>query len=185
VKAFIGKLGLWVRKLEVINLDVFPRLKNFVEENTVETGDTRIYQCVKNLQCRISKYFPKAISDSKVRFSRKPYVEVLMDIGGVFPHLSRKAFNIPILFAKSYPTCAILDLQQWQPSKQYRSMTNLENYIKAFISELKTRYDKLCWKRQPHPSHWSTYEACILFRSFNLNALKKGKAIPVTGRGDP
>jgi hypothetical protein len=32
MKTFIGKLGLWVRKLEGKSLDMFPRLKNFVEE---------------------------------------------------------------------------------------------------------------------------------------------------------
>jgi hypothetical protein len=39
------------------------RLKNFVEENSVETSDSRIYQFIKdhlvNLQSRFSKYFPE------------------------------------------------------------------------------------------------------------------------------
>jgi hypothetical protein len=39
-KAFIGKLGLWVRKLEGKSLDTFSCLKDFVEENSVETSDT-------------------------------------------------------------------------------------------------------------------------------------------------
>jgi hypothetical protein len=67
VKAFIGKLGLSVRKLEGTSSDVFPRLKNFVEENRVEKSDTRIDQCIKshlvNLQARVFKYFPEAVSD--------------------------------------------------------------------------------------------------------------------------
>jgi hypothetical protein len=70
----------------------------------------------------------------KIRFSRKSYIEFLVYFGGVFLHLSRKAYL------------------QWQPSKQYRSMTNLENYIEAVISKLETPYDEVCWKRQPHPS---------------------------------
>jgi hypothetical protein len=37
VKAFIGKLGLWVRKLEGKSLDMFSHLKGFVEENSLET----------------------------------------------------------------------------------------------------------------------------------------------------
>jgi hypothetical protein len=33
VKAFAGKLGLWVRKIGRKSLDMFSRLKDFVEEN--------------------------------------------------------------------------------------------------------------------------------------------------------
>jgi hypothetical protein len=40
VKEFIWKLGLWVRKLEGKSLDMFPHLKDSVEENNVETTDT-------------------------------------------------------------------------------------------------------------------------------------------------
>jgi hypothetical protein len=40
VKAFIGKLGMWIRKIEEKNLDIFSRLKDFVEENSVEKTDT-------------------------------------------------------------------------------------------------------------------------------------------------
>jgi ribosomal protein S3 len=49
VKAFIGKLGSWVRKLEAKSLDMFSRSKNSVEENSVETTDTRIDQCYQRL----------------------------------------------------------------------------------------------------------------------------------------
>jgi hypothetical protein len=49
------------------HLDMFPCLKDFVEENRVETSDTGIDQCIKdhlvNLQSRFSKYFPEAVSD--------------------------------------------------------------------------------------------------------------------------
>jgi hypothetical protein len=34
VKAFIGKLGLWMRKLERKSLEMFSHLKDFVEENS-------------------------------------------------------------------------------------------------------------------------------------------------------
>jgi hypothetical protein len=58
VKAFIGKLGLWVRKLEEKSLGVLSRLKDFVEENSVQTSDTGIDQCIKghlvNLQFTFS-----------------------------------------------------------------------------------------------------------------------------------
>jgi hypothetical protein len=42
VKAFAGKLGLWVSKRGRQSLDIFSRLKDFVEENSVETMDFRI-----------------------------------------------------------------------------------------------------------------------------------------------
>jgi hypothetical protein len=42
LEAFIGKLALYIRKLGVKTLDVFSRLKNFVEQNSVETSDTEI-----------------------------------------------------------------------------------------------------------------------------------------------
>jgi hypothetical protein len=67
VKAFIGKLGLWIRKLKGKRLDMFSCLKDFVEEHSIETSDTGIDQCIKdhlvNLQSRFSKYFPEAVSD--------------------------------------------------------------------------------------------------------------------------
>jgi hypothetical protein len=67
VKAFIGKLGLWVRKLEGNSLDEFSHLKDFVEESSVGTNDTGTGQCIKdclvNLQSMFSKYFPEAVSD--------------------------------------------------------------------------------------------------------------------------
>jgi hypothetical protein len=68
VEAFFGKLGLWVRKLGGKSLDIFSRLKYFGEENSVETSDVGIDQCIKdhmcNLQSRFSKYFPEAVSDN-------------------------------------------------------------------------------------------------------------------------
>jgi hypothetical protein len=42
-------------------------LKDFVEENSLETSDNGITQCIKNhlvnRQSRFSKYFPQAVSD--------------------------------------------------------------------------------------------------------------------------
>jgi hypothetical protein len=60
VKAFI-----YFRKLKGKSLDTLSCLKDFVEENILETSDTGIYQCIKdylvNLQFRFSKYFPEAV----------------------------------------------------------------------------------------------------------------------------
>jgi hypothetical protein len=35
VKVSVGELGLWVRKLEEKSLEIFSRLKDFVEKNSV------------------------------------------------------------------------------------------------------------------------------------------------------
>jgi hypothetical protein len=49
------------------NLGVFSRLKDFVEENRVETTGTGFDQCIKdhliNLQSRFSRYFPEVEND--------------------------------------------------------------------------------------------------------------------------
>jgi hypothetical protein len=49
------------------NLDMFSRLKYFVEERDVETSDTGVDQCITDhlvsLQSRFSKYFPEAAND--------------------------------------------------------------------------------------------------------------------------
>jgi hypothetical protein len=64
LKAIIGKLGLCVRKLDGKSLDMFSRLKHFVKENSVETSDTGIDQCIKDhLICCPAKYFPEVVID--------------------------------------------------------------------------------------------------------------------------
>jgi hypothetical protein len=50
VKVFILKLGLGVRKLEGKSFDMFARLKDFIEDNSMETSDTETDQCVKRHQ---------------------------------------------------------------------------------------------------------------------------------------
>jgi hypothetical protein len=62
VKAFIGKLDLWVRKLGQKCLNMFSCLKDFVEESSMEASDT-IKNHLVTLQSRLSKYFPEAESD--------------------------------------------------------------------------------------------------------------------------
>jgi hypothetical protein len=48
VKAFTGKLGLCVRKLEGKSFDTFSRLKDIVEENNLETSETVTDLCIKD-----------------------------------------------------------------------------------------------------------------------------------------
>jgi hypothetical protein len=63
----MGKLGLWVGKLEEKILNMPSRLKDFMEQNSVEKSDTGIDQCIKdhlvNPLSRFSKYFPEVVSD--------------------------------------------------------------------------------------------------------------------------
>lgn len=47
MKACIGKLDLWVRKLDGKSSDMFLRLKDFVEEKSVQTSDIGIDQCLE------------------------------------------------------------------------------------------------------------------------------------------
>lgn len=48
-------------------MDMFSRLKDFVEENSVDTSDLGIDQCIRNhsvnLLSKFSKYFPGSVSD--------------------------------------------------------------------------------------------------------------------------
>jgi hypothetical protein len=52
----------------------------------------------------------------KVRFPTKLYREFWVCIGEEVPHLSRKVVNHLLL--SQHLTCARLDFQQWQPTKQ-------------------------------------------------------------------
>jgi hypothetical protein len=58
VKAFISKLGLWVKKIEGKNFGHIFSFEGFCGGNSVETTDTGINQCIKehllNLQSRFS-----------------------------------------------------------------------------------------------------------------------------------
>jgi hypothetical protein len=54
--AFVGKLGLWVRKLEGTSFDMFSSLKE--EEKNVETSNSRIDQCIKEHVINLQSRFP-------------------------------------------------------------------------------------------------------------------------------
>jgi hypothetical protein len=73
VKAFIMKLGLWVRKLKGKILIMFSRLTHLVEENSVETDDTGIDLGIKNhlaiLESRIFTYFLEELNVKYIFFS--------------------------------------------------------------------------------------------------------------------
>jgi hypothetical protein len=76
VEAFIGKLFLWVRKLEGKSLEICSCLKDFVDENSMEISGTRIDQCIKdqlvNLQSKFSKYFMETLRD-KYKWIMDPF----------------------------------------------------------------------------------------------------------------
>jgi hypothetical protein len=64
-------------------------------------------------------------------------------IGGEFLHFSRKVRNIFHTFAISYLSETGFSALAAIEAK-YRCMINLENNLKAAISKLQPRYDKLC-----------------------------------------
>jgi hypothetical protein len=165
VEALTGKLDLRVRKLGRKSLDIFSPLKGFVAESIVEASVTIKNHWV-NLQSRFSKYFPEAVYDKykripdsfhansnyefylslenyidvsdtslKFRFPRKAHIEFWVCIGGEFPHLSRKALNILLPFATSC-LCETGFSAMAAIRTTYRSVMNLENDLRAAISEL-------------------------------------------------
>jgi hypothetical protein len=88
----------------------------------------------------------------KLRFRRESFTEFWMGVGEEYPHLSKKAMNILLPFATSY-LCetgfsGIADLKT-----KYCSVLNIKSGFREAISRLQPRYEKLCCKKQPHPSH--------------------------------
>jgi hypothetical protein len=67
VNAFVRKLGLWISKIEKRNLDMFPKLNAFIEDNNMEISEIGKEQCIRehliNLQSSFSKYFPEKMND--------------------------------------------------------------------------------------------------------------------------
>jgi hypothetical protein len=46
VNAFVRKIGLWISKIEERNLDMFPKLNAFIEDNNMEISETGIERCI-------------------------------------------------------------------------------------------------------------------------------------------
>jgi hypothetical protein len=74
---FTGKLGLRCREIEGKSLDTFSRLKDIVQENSVETSGTGIDQFIidplVDLQSKCSTYFPEAMNDKYKRIMGPSY----------------------------------------------------------------------------------------------------------------
>jgi hypothetical protein len=79
VNASVRKIGLWISKIDERNLDKFPRLNAFIEDNNMEISETGIERCIRkhliNLQSGSSKYFPEKMND-KYSWIRDPFHEV-------------------------------------------------------------------------------------------------------------
>jgi hypothetical protein len=78
VNTFVRKIGLWISKIER-NLDMFPKLNAFIEDNNMEISETGTERCTRehliNLQSSFSKYFPEKMND-KYSWIRDPFHEV-------------------------------------------------------------------------------------------------------------
>jgi hypothetical protein len=88
----------------------------------------------------------------KLRFRRESLTEFRVGVGEEYPHLSKKAMNILLPFATSYLCKTGFSGVEILRIK-YRSVLNIESDLKVAISRLQSRYEKLCCKKQPHPSH--------------------------------
>jgi hypothetical protein len=79
VNAFVRKICLWISKIEERNLDMFPKLDAFIEDNNMGISETGIEQCIRehliNLQSSFSKYFPEKMND-KYSWIRDPFHDV-------------------------------------------------------------------------------------------------------------
>jgi hypothetical protein len=79
VNAFVRKIGLWISKIEERNLDKFPKLNAFIEDNNMEISETGVERCIRehliNLQSNFSKYFPEKMNDKYI-WIRDPFHEV-------------------------------------------------------------------------------------------------------------
>jgi hypothetical protein len=136
-----------------------------------------------NLQSSFCKYFPEKMNDKyswiresfhevsppnndfsleeeenyidltlKPRFCRESLTEFWVGIGEECPHPSKKAINILLPFANSY-LCETRFSGVAALKTKYRSMLNIESDLRMAISRLQLWYEKLCCKKQPHPSH--------------------------------
>jgi hypothetical protein len=88
----------------------------------------------------------------KLTFLRESLTEFWVGVGEEYPHLSKKTINILLPFGTSYlyetGFSGVAALKT-----KYRSMLNIESDLRVAISRLILRYEKLCCKKQPHPSH--------------------------------
>jgi hypothetical protein len=73
-------------------------------------------------------------------------------VGEEYPDLSKKAINILLPFATSY-LCETGFSGVAALKTKYHSMLNIESDLRVAISRLHPRYEKLCCKKQPHPSY--------------------------------
>jgi hypothetical protein len=97
--AFVRKTGLWISKIEERNLDMFPKLNAFIEDNNMEISENGIERCVRehliNLQSSFCKYFPEKMND-KYRWIRDPFHDVSPPNNG-FLSKRKKTTSIALL----------------------------------------------------------------------------------------
>jgi hypothetical protein len=87
----------------------------------------------------------------KLKFRRESLTEFWVGVGEKYPHLSKKAINILLPFATSY-LCETGFSGVAALKTKYCSMLTIESDLRVVISILQPRYERLCCKKQPHPS---------------------------------
>jgi hypothetical protein len=88
----------------------------------------------------------------KLRFRRESLTEFWVGTEEEHPHLCKKVINILLPFATSY-LCETGCSGVAALKTKYRFMLNIESDLRVAISRLQPQYEKICCKKQPHPSH--------------------------------
>jgi hypothetical protein len=87
----------------------------------------------------------------KLGLCRESLIEFWVCVGEEYPDLSKKAINILLPFATSY-LCETGFYGVAALKTKYRSMLNIESELRVAILRLQPWHEKLCCKKQPHPS---------------------------------
>lgn len=88
----------------------------------------------------------------KSKFKELSLLEFWIHIGKEFQTLSQKAVKILIPFATTY-LCETGFSALAAIKSKYRSRLNIAKEVRAAISDITPRFDKLCSQKQAHPSH--------------------------------
>ena len=102
--------------------------------------------------------FAKLSNDSnlKLDFSKKPLTEFWNESRNEFPIISDLALNVLLPFTATY-LCELTFSALTHTKSQNRStLKNVEESLRPAASIIVPRFDLLCSKKQPYPSHWKT-----------------------------
>ena len=88
----------------------------------------------------------------QVEFHTKSLFDFWSGVMKEYPPTSKKAMLVLLPFASSY-LCEIGFSAVATLKTKYRSRLNFESDLRVAVSDINPRFDKLCRKKQAHPSH--------------------------------